>query len=866
MAIQNNAKEVVKILKSKLSEELCHDNEERTNLMIAVKSSNDYMARKLRKHFPHSEKDKEDNNLLHFACAAECPGKMVNCVFGLLQEKDTKGQLHLENMLKEKNKNRETPLHILASNKKINLKSEAELMSNILKEHPIRELMKERNMKNETPLHIFAKTGLDVLLRGMIDHHQLKALNNLQDHHGNTPLHLSCQFKRLEITKLILELHDRKEVLDFLSLENNSGWTPLSIAVCSGELDILELLSRYLPDSSSLLNKPDFIGMSPIHLAAKFGPVNVFKHLLQKGADIAKKGPLNKTALDFAIEREQCGIIKSIINDSRWKSVFKIPSLSSECKLDTPLRKLIRSFPDLAKLVLDKCYKLKGEDQMTVTMDFDLLEDTYNYRRGNIDFNQKAGQNVCFIHFQKDSERNGEIYTTPYSTNFLTNHPLMIMANEGKFGLLQHPLCLALVKQKWDKFSLYYYFDLLFYITFLGLFTLFILTIQGPLNDPKLFVCENLRFLNSSFYGNETIDTLIPMEYLEQSDTNMAGMCGVYILCCMRLLTFIIGTQEYRIWWREIRKFSLYDLPIESTFEVMTYFAAFYVVSDRWSFHNLGGNEKVWLLISSCARWNISAFAIWLAWINLLVHIRLLHIFGKFSILFGVVVINSLPIIPVFMIIILAFAFGFHILLPDNEVFSSVTRAIGKTMMMFIGEYEYTDDLVYSSKHPVNPEVSTDVLLITFAVIGSIIAYNVLIGLTVDSISKFLEHADMKRLTTMLTFALQMEENMFSKINFLIRDFGHGKTSRGRTTKFVKKEYMGQNIFTNTANILSEEKIWKEIDIKQMQIKLEAEKEENERNIKEFLRENERNLKEFIKETICTELANLKQVCDGENV
>ena len=125
MAIQNNAKEIVKILKSKISEEGGHDDEERTNLMIAIKSSNDEMARKLGRQFHHSEllkKDKEDNNLLHFACAAECPGKMVNCVFGLLKGKDTEGQLQLKGMLQEKNKNKEIPLHILASNKNINLK------------------------------------------------------------------------------------------------------------------------------------------------------------------------------------------------------------------------------------------------------------------------------------------------------------------------------------------------------------------------------------------------------------------------------------------------------------------------------------------------------------------------------------------------------------------------------------------------------------------------------------------------------------------------------------------------------------------------------------------------------------------------
>ena len=50
--------------------------------------------------------------------------------------------------------------------------------------------------------------------------------------------------------------------------ENKFGWTPFSGAVSSGDLDNLKLMSKYIKDKS-FLNKPDFIDVCPLHLAAK---------------------------------------------------------------------------------------------------------------------------------------------------------------------------------------------------------------------------------------------------------------------------------------------------------------------------------------------------------------------------------------------------------------------------------------------------------------------------------------------------------------------------------------------------------------------------------------------------------------------
>ena len=50
--------------------------------------------------------------------------------------------------------------------------------------------------------------------------------------------------------------------------------------------------------------------------------------------------------------------------------------------LDTPMRMLVRKYPDLAEIVLDQCYKEKKNlgEGIFVDMTFEFIEDSFNYR------------------------------------------------------------------------------------------------------------------------------------------------------------------------------------------------------------------------------------------------------------------------------------------------------------------------------------------------------------------------------------------------------------------------------------------------------------------------------------------------------
>ena len=206
--------------------------------------------------------------------------------------------------------------------------------------------------------------------------------------------------------------------------------------------------------------------------------------------------------------------ILSILNSQRWKDAMRtatpnkkishsiIDSITkSKSVLETPMRQLIERYPDLAQVVLDKCYKEKKDDQdISVEMNFEFIEDTYNYqKKSENNFTIKLPFEVLdadYLHFTEQSKQHilEDGFEDPYTPDFQLvkrNHPLMIMADYSRHDLLRHPLCLSLVRYKWHKYGKFpYYFNLLSYFTFLMFLTAFVLTSPSPIQNPEYYDCS----------------------------------------------------------------------------------------------------------------------------------------------------------------------------------------------------------------------------------------------------------------------------------------------------------------------------------------------------------------------------------------
>ena len=155
---------------------------------------------------------------------------------------------------------------------------------------------------------------------------------------------------------------------------------------------------------------------------------------------------------------------------------------------NTPLRMLIKTFPDLAERVFDKCIEHKQE---SVIMNFEFLEDTFSLKATET----SAGETEFRYGRQEEEEK-----LCPYDATLtvsMINHPMMIMVETRQKQLLKHPLCMALLRRKWKLLGRFmFYSQLIIYIMFLisvtG-FTLYKLT-------PDTFPDEDNHF---QFYAGK---------------------------------------------------------------------------------------------------------------------------------------------------------------------------------------------------------------------------------------------------------------------------------------------------------------------------------------------------------------------------
>ena len=658
------------------------------------------------------EKDNAERNVFHYAFDSRKPEAVTDRLVTFMGTKFGDLEKKLKDLLTAKDLNEDTPFHILAL-KKIDKNVLLKIFAHLNSANVV-ECLKEKNFSKRTPLHRAARredtSFTDAVIEFGKDSASLDYLLAEKDENSNTCLHLATQGKHGEKSLLLQFVKNSREPLRFLAMRNIFGWTPFSCAVVRGDIHVVkEMLKGLLPSEVKMLvNQPDYINTSPLHLAAKFGHVAVFDLLLENFAEITSRGPDGKTPLDMAIDEDRRAIISAIIKGPYWEEAFKMPSTTEAGKLDTPLRKLIRRFPDLAEEFLDNCCQVEVkqtregpldetdvEEEDVINMNYDFIEDThkydvieddnrkqdneYFYRKDNATL-PKLGRRLSFPtpkYKAKRKSAKGDRIPEPHVVD-IKDHPLMIMADERKVSLLQHPLCLAILLRKWSMYGRrFYVFQLFFYILFLATLNVYILTSPSPIDHPELFNCTDF------FRGaNETTTEAKDNKW---STANMVLRILVLVFNFFRVV-FFFHNREYTSVLKNIKlDWKKPKLPIAFILDFIVYSLAMYI-----AIHNFSPTSTV----RSCMEWQASAITITLAWVNLLVYMRLLYGVGKFVILFTDVVATFFAVSYVFLILLMAFALGFHTLLSHRENFEHPHDALLKTMIMMSGEIEYGEQAV----------------------------------------------------------------------------------------------------------------------------------------------------------------------------
>ena len=230
---------------------------------------------------PHTLTNDGDT-VLHMAC--RCPYHRANCLeIVKLLVRVAKCNVNA------RNKNGNTPLMVL-----LKQKEREEILGTIM--YFITEMYSNPDEDGNSPLHVacFVKDlNLAKIIAGM------KCNPNLTNNNGDTPLHIACRSGSADLAEFLLDTNCN------VNIENKSGDTALNI-VCRGMNFLLLRLFQKKQIKSSF-------GESPFFLACKSGNIKMITLLLKLNWDSSEENNDGISPIQTAFQYGHLEIVKCIV-------------------------------------------------------------------------------------------------------------------------------------------------------------------------------------------------------------------------------------------------------------------------------------------------------------------------------------------------------------------------------------------------------------------------------------------------------------------------------------------------------------------------------------------------------------------------
>ncbi|XP_043972345.1 B-cell lymphoma 3 protein homolog [Gambusia affinis] len=168
------------------------------------------------------------------------------------------------------------------------------------------------NNLRQTPLHLAVITKqanmVDVLLRAEADPAVL-------DRHGQTALHLCCEYQLLKCLSVLLSFSSSSPCLE---IRNFEGLSPLHLAVLQGHKN----LTKMLLDAGADINAMDIkSGQSPLMHAVESNNADMVHFLIESGCDVNSQSYSGNTALHIACGRGQVDTVRLLLKSGADSSL-----------------------------------------------------------------------------------------------------------------------------------------------------------------------------------------------------------------------------------------------------------------------------------------------------------------------------------------------------------------------------------------------------------------------------------------------------------------------------------------------------------------------------------------------------------------
>ena len=565
-----------------------------------------------------------------------------------------------------------------------------------------------KTLSGRTACHLAAEKGFVEVIKLITDRYP-EAVYEVDDT-NNTPLHVAALRKHHNCLAIMLREGTQ------LEHENYKECNVFDCVVISGCVESLDMLIRHGSlDLAYYREKLAYKKNSPLHLAAKWGNKDILIKLLDYGLDISIMDKKGSTVLQEAINHKKGHVIESIIDSKYWKDSF-----GNKGKTKTSVMKdLIEHYPNIAEKVMDRCVK-------EVKHGYDNITNDYRELHFNVQFLEDENYRP-----QADSD-----------------HPLSTMVRKRQSNLLKHPLCLAWVKHQWNSQGKYVFFIESFtYFLYLVSLTYYC---SVSLDKESLFIATN----SSHQYANITELE----EDLNQRNTRLEvqqALVFVIVTTCINMLYEVVQVNS-------IGK-SYYFTRLGNIVDLFLYFGTILLLV----------SPNIELSLTHCYsrlcwRWPFSAILQVTGWLNFLRYFTYFSFFGVFISMFSNILLTVSKLSFILAIFILAFSFGFHATLMNQDGFSVWGWAYLKTMIMSTGEYEY--DSIFHDLNSVVPfPFITIILFIGLIVVMTFVLLNMLIGIAVDNISKIQEDAEIEKVSSMINLVLEMRKPWFRFMGRIVK-------------------------------------------------------------------------------------------------
>ncbi|XP_020632929.1 transient receptor potential cation channel subfamily A member 1-like isoform X2 [Orbicella faveolata] len=627
----------------------------------------------------------------------------------------------------------------------------------IILENGGRDLIDSLDKDNRTPIHYAASKGSYEIVQKLLD---AGANINVKDAEENVPIHMATESGNLACVRALLRANPKslhnveyrlRTSLHFAAYEGHlhlvkflldNGANPdqrdenhLTPLLLAARLDRCQTITMLL-DCGAKIGAVSKNKTSAIDIAAYFGNSSTVRLLLDRGADVKNKSVFGKGCLDSAIKGSREQTCMEIIKHKRWKESVEVKDDEGFCMM----KQLIEKFPDVAKVVMDKC--VETSDHLKTDADFST---SFNF----VFLDPIPGEQI---------NDEGIRYFGP-----------KLMLKHGHRELILHPLTQELMRVKRSSLNLKY-----FYLAFF-IYSLF------TVNLTFLVLCLNSWSIDSQRNStSEFTRDFCPAYGLHATRGTTAIISGISLL-----------SHIYRIY---CEKWS-YWMDVSNLLELCALICAIITIVSREIYHNERfefsfGIMAVLLAYLTLMSYLQSVFKAGI-YVTMMFEVlrTLLVVFAVFSLLLFAFAL-------VFHALLSrqanASRAGIKLEQDGEDPFGTLDLSILKVLDMMIGELEYSTFFVDKTLYL--PDL-TRFIFAVFCALIPIVFMNLLIGLAVGDIESIQKNAELKLLAIEIEDVYSFERRL---PNCLLR-----RIHKSRVTKYPNRRGWRQKGVMNIRRLIA---------------------------------------------------------------